>query len=82
MTESVPDDGKWAWVELSSYVVTAAQQNEPLTLRIGRREGNVEIDQLILSPVELTLSVAEPAGVMWVVGMAVAAGRRRRFALT
>lgn len=76
--ESIPDDGEWAWVELASYVVGAGDVNEPLTLKIGRREGNTEIDRLVLSPVLLTtLPVPEP-GVGVVILVGVLWGRRGR----
>jgi poly(beta-D-mannuronate) lyase len=57
---SIPDNGQWAWVQLGSYTIAAADVNRPLTLEIGRRERDAEIDNLIFSPVALTLSVPEP----------------------
>ena len=54
-------NGQWGWTNLATYTISAADVNRPLTLRLGRREQNAEIDMLILSPVALNLSVPEPS---------------------
>jgi poly(beta-D-mannuronate) lyase len=61
VNQTLPDNGQWAWVLLSSYNIAAAQVNRPITVEIGRRERDAEIDELLFSPVQLTLSVPEPA---------------------
>jgi len=79
VNETVPGDNKWSWTELGSYTILAADVNRPLTLGIGRREGGVEIDKFLLSPVQLTLSVPEPSlSLSALVGGVTLLGRRRR----
>lgn len=63
VNETLPDDGRWAWVELASYTISASQVNRPITVQIGRRERDVELDMLLFSPVQLSLTVPEPIGI-------------------
>jgi len=78
VNETLPDDGKWAWVELGSYSILAADVNRPITVEIGRREQNAEIDTLLFSPVQLTLAVPEPAEAAIIVAGVMLARRHRR----
>ena len=75
---SVPDTGVWSWVQLGSYAITAEQVNRPITLELGRRERDLELDQLIFSAVPLTLSVPEPGGCAAAAAGVIVAMRRRR----
>jgi poly(beta-D-mannuronate) lyase len=70
--------GAWGWVNLGQYAITADDVNRPITLKLGRRERDAEIDLLILSPTALTLSVPEPgaASMMFIAGCAMGARRR------
>ena len=72
--------GQWGWVQLAQYTIDAADVNRPLTLELGRRERDAELDMLILSPVALSLSVPEPgsAGTLVVLPMLLSMRRRRR----
>jgi hypothetical protein len=71
-------NGQWAWSELATYTIAAADVNRPLTLKLGRRERDAEIDMLILSPVALSLSVPEPGGTLALLIIPFLVGRRRR----
>jgi hypothetical protein len=75
---SIPDDGQWSWVQLASYTIASADVNRPLTLSLGRRERDAEIDALLFSPVALNLSVPEPSSVGLIAGAVLLLGRRRR----
>jgi poly(beta-D-mannuronate) lyase len=65
---AIPDNGLWSWVQLGSYSIAAADVNRPLTLELGRRERDAEIDALLFSPVALNLSVPEPGGAVLLIG--------------
>jgi hypothetical protein len=42
--------GNWEWIKEASYTVSWGDVNRPLTLKIGKRERDTEIEMLILSP--------------------------------
>jgi Chondroitinase B len=75
---TIPDTGLWNWVQLGSYSIAAADVNRPLTLEIGRRERDAEIDALLFSPVALNLSVPEPSMLGVAIGALVVSRRRKR----
>ena len=66
---TIPDTGLWTWVQLGSYTIAGADVNRPLTLELGRRERDAEIDTLMFSPVALNLSVPEPGSVVALTGV-------------
>jgi poly(beta-D-mannuronate) lyase len=74
--------GQWAWMELAQYTIAAADVNRPLTLKLGRRERDAELDMFILSPVALNLSVPEPGGVALIALPMLLGARRRRHRIT
>ena len=57
---TLSENNQWSWVQMGQYNITAAQINRPITLKIGRRERDAELDTLIFSPVPLNLPVPEP----------------------
>ena len=74
---AIATNGQWGWTNLATYTLNAADVNRPLTLKLGRRERDAEIDMLILSPVALNLSVPEPGGLAALI-IPLLLGRRRR----
>jgi hypothetical protein len=69
--------GQWGWMELAQYTIAAGDVNRPLTLKLGRRERDAELDMFILSPVALSLSVPEP-GALSLLALPMLLGVRRR----
>jgi hypothetical protein len=79
VNRSVSSTGLWAWTDLGSFSITAANTNVPLTLRIGRREQNVEIDRFVfLSSRPPLYVVPEPACAGVLLGGSMLLLRRRR----
>jgi poly(beta-D-mannuronate) lyase len=56
VSKTVSSNSQWQWTQLAQYTIAAGEVNDVLTLQIGRRERNVEIDAFILSPTTLTLA--------------------------
>lgn len=82
VNEALSENGQWQWLELAQYTITAADVNRPLTLMLGKREREAEIDRLLFSPVQLNnlaAIVPEPATLgVAAAGALVLLGRRRR----
>lgn len=78
VTVNLNSGAGWAWVLLGQYTIATGDLNEPLTLRIGKREGNVEMDQFLFkTDSALPTTVPEPAvGVVWA-GLAMSVAVRR-----
>lgn len=76
---SLVPDGNWYWLELGSYTVSSVGLNRPVTLRLGKRERDVEIDAVMLSTFRRSFVVPEPgAGALMLVPLVMLSGRRRR----
>lgn len=70
--------GLFSWINLGTYTVSAAQQNLPLTLRIGRREQLAEIDRFVFLSSGRPQSVVPEPGVLAAMVPAALLLRRRR----